>query len=88
MIFPEENGFLIFEWRCAVPLAVEPGRAAPLGVEMDAVVIVVPSHIVPVRKGCHRQWRRHLHAHSLVYDTETLLHEVICLVFASDGVVR
>ena len=29
-------------------------------VEIDAVVVRVPSHVVPVHKGCHRQWRRHL----------------------------
>ena len=64
---------LILEWCCLAPLAVVPGRAAPLGVEIDAVVVWVPSHVVPVRKGYHRQWRRHLHACSLVFDTEYLL---------------
>ena len=34
--------FLILEWSCAAPLAVVPGRAAPLGVEIDAVVVRVP----------------------------------------------
>ena len=65
---------LILEWCCVAPLAVVPGRAAPLslGVEVDAVVVRVPSHVVPVRKGCHRQWRRHLHTRSLVFDTEYL----------------
>ena len=62
--------YLILEWCCAAPLAVVPGRAAPLGVEIDAVVVRVPSHVVPVRKGYHRPWRRHLHARSLVFDTE------------------
>ena len=61
------------------PLAVVPGRAAPLGVEIDAVVVRVPSHVVPVHKGCHRQWRRHLHARSLVFDTEYLLHRLLAL---------
>ena len=42
------------------------GRAAPLGAEIDAVVVRVPSHVVPVHMGRHRQWRRHLHARSLV----------------------
>ena len=46
------------------------GRAGPLGVEIDAVVVRVLSHVVPVHMGCHRQWRRHLHARSLVLDTE------------------
>ena len=32
------------------PLAVVTGRAAPLGVQIDAVVVRVPSHVVPVRK--------------------------------------
>ena len=71
--------YLILEWCCAAPLAVMPGRAAPLGVEIDAVVVRVPSHVVPVRKGCHRQWRRHLHARSLVFDTEHLLHRLLAL---------
>ena len=31
--------YLILEWCCAAPLAVMPGRAAPLGVEIDAVVV-------------------------------------------------
>ena len=47
------------------------GRAAPLGVEIDAVVVRVPSHVVPVRKGCHRQRRRHLHALGLGADKLT-----------------
>ena len=58
--------YLILEWCCVVPLAVVPGRAAPLGVEIDAVVVRVPSHVVPVHMGHHRQWRCHLHARSLV----------------------
>ena len=70
---------LILEWCCAAPLAVMPGRAAPLGVEIDAVVVRVPSHVAAVRKGCHRQWRRHLHARSLVFDTEYLLHRLLAL---------
>ena len=40
-------------------LTVMLGRVSPLGVEVDAVVVRVPSHVIPVRKGCHRQWRRH-----------------------------
>ena len=71
--------YLILEWCCVAPLAVVLGRAAPLGVEIDAVVVRVPSHVVPVRKGCHRQWRRHLHARSLVFDTEYLLHRLLAL---------
>ena len=55
-------------------LTVMLGRVSPLGVEVDAVVVRVPSHVIPVRKGCHRQWRRHRHARSLVSDTEYLLH--------------
>ena len=60
------HSYLILEWCCAAPLAVMPGRAAPLGVEIDAVVVRVPSHVVPVHMECHSQWRRHLHAPSLV----------------------
>ena len=56
-----------------------PGRAAPLGVEIDAVVVRVPSHVVPVRKGCYRQWRRHLYARSVVFDTEYLFHRLLAL---------
>ena len=63
------NAIMILEGCCVTPLAMVPGRAALLGVEIDAVVVRVPSHVVPVRKGCHRQWRRHLHARSLVFDT-------------------
>ena len=55
-------------------LTVMLGRVSPLGVEVDAVVVRVPSHVIPVRKGCHRQWRRHRHARSLVSDTEYLLY--------------
>ena len=36
-------------------LTVMLGRVSPLGVEVDAVVVRVPSHVIPVRKGCHRQ---------------------------------
>ena len=32
---------LILEWCCLAPLAVVPGRAAPLGVEIDAIFVVV-----------------------------------------------
>ena len=74
--------FFILEGCCVAPLAVVPGRAAPLGVEIDAVVVRVPSHIacvVPVRKGCYRRWRCHLHARSLVFDTEYLLHRLLAL---------
>ena len=50
-------------------------RAAPLGVENDAVVVRAPSHVVPVQMGCHRQCRRHLHARGLILDTNKyLLH--------------
>ena len=61
------------------PLAVVLGRAAPLGVEIDAVAVRVPSHVVPVHMGRHRQWRRHLHARSLVLDAEYLLHRMLAL---------
>ena len=47
------------------------GRAAPLRVEVDAVVVRVPPHVVLRRKGCHRQRRRHLHALGLVADKLT-----------------
>ena len=60
-------------------LTVMLGRISPLGVEVDAVVVRVPSHVIPVRKGCHRQWRRHRHARSLVSDTEYLLHRLLAL---------
>ena len=49
-------------------LTVVLGRISPLGIEIDAVVVRIPSHVIPVRKGCHRQWRRHRHARSLVSD--------------------
>ena len=42
------------------PLTVMSGRIAPLGIEIDAVVVRVPLHVLPVRKECHRQRRRHL----------------------------
>ena len=51
--------YLSLEWCCLAPLAVVPGPAAPLGVEIDAVVVRVPSHVVPVRKGCHRSIELH-----------------------------
>ena len=54
-------------------------RIAPLGVDVDAVVVRVPSHVAPVRKGRHRQWRCHLQARSLVLDTEHLLHRLLAL---------
>ena len=60
-------------------LTVMLGRVSPLGVEVDAVVVRIPSHVIPVRKGCHRQWRRHRHARSLVSDTEYLLHRLLAL---------
>ena len=55
---------------------------APLGVDVDAVVVRVPSHVAPVRKGRHRQWRCHLQARSLVLDTEyySLLIPVSCFI--------
>ena len=62
-------------------LTVMLGRVSPLGVEVDAVVVRVPSHVIPVRKGCHRQWRRHRHARSLVSDTEYTCF-IACLLFA------
>ena len=36
--------YLILEWCCVAPLAVVPGRLAPLGAEIDAVIVRVPSH--------------------------------------------
>ena len=60
-------------------LTVVLGRVSPLGVEIETVVVRVPSHVIPVRKGCHRYWRRHLHARSLVSDTEYLLHRLLAL---------
>jgi len=48
------------------------GRAAPLRVGNNAVIIRVPSHVIILRKlnGCHRQRRRHLHARLLVSDPD------------------
>ena len=69
------GGDLILEGCCVAPLAVVPGRAAPLGVEIDAVVVRVPSYAIPVRKGCHLQRRRHLHARCLVFELVTALIE-------------
>ena len=41
-------------------------RAAPLGVEIDAVVVRVPSHAIPVHMGRHCQWRHmYVCVHSL-----------------------
>ena len=75
-----KNIDFFLEGCCRAALIVVFGRAAPLGVEIDAVVVRVPSHVVPVHMGCHRQWRRHLHARSLVLDAEYLLH-ITCLLF-------
>ena len=69
----------IVEGCCMEYLTVMLGRVSPLGVEVDAVVVRIPSHVIPVRKGCHRQWRRHRHARSLVSDTEYLLHRLLAL---------
>ena len=76
---PLSSGKNIVEGCCMDPLTVMPGRLSPLGIEIDAVVVRVPSHVIPVRKGCHRQWRRHRHARSLVSDTEYLLHRLLAL---------
>ena len=62
------------------PLTVMPGRIAPVGIEIDAVVVRVPSHVLPVRKGCHRQRRCHPLARNLVFDTEYLLHRLRALL--------
>ena len=71
---------LILEKCSGVALEVVVLRgAAPLEVEIDAVVVQVPSHVVPVHTRCRRQWRRHLHARSLVLDPEYLLHRVLAL---------
>ena len=43
-----------------------------LRVHVDAVVVRVPSHVILLRKGCHRQRRRHLHARCVVFDAEQL----------------
>ena len=64
-------------------LAVVIGRAAPLRVENNVVVIWVPLHVMllrGLRDGCHRQRRRHLHACLLVSDpeySEHLLHRLL-----------
>ena len=58
------NPRVILEERCRETVILVPWRAAPLGVEIDAVVVRVPAHVVLVRMGCHRQWRRQLHARS------------------------
>ena len=55
-------------------------RPLALGIEIDAVVVRVPSHVLPVRKGCHRQRRRHLQARSRVFDTKYLLHRLLALL--------
>ena len=62
------------------PLTVMPGRISPLGIEIDAVVVRVPSHVLPVRKGCQRQRRRHPQVRSLIFDTECLLHRLLALL--------
>ena len=46
----------------------------------SSVVVRVSSHVIPVRKGCHRQRRRHPQARSLVFDTEYLLHRLLALL--------
>ena len=54
---------------CGGMLAVVIGRAAPLRVENNVVVIWVPLHVMllrGLRDGCHRQRRRHLHTRLLV----------------------
>ena len=55
------------------------GRAAPLRVEDNAIIIRVPSHAILLRNGCHRQRRRHLHACLLVSDPDYLLHRLLAL---------
>ena len=65
------------------------GRTAPLRVGNNAIIIRVPSHVIILRNGCHRQRRRHLHARLLVSDPENLLHRYItCLLFAIDKLPR
>ena len=59
-------GELVLEGCSRVTLVVVLRRAALLGVEIDAVVVRVPSHVVPVRMRCHCQWRRHRDVPSLV----------------------
>ena len=60
-------------------LTVMLGRVLPLGVEVDAVVVRVPSHVIPVRKGCHRQW--HMDMELMILDscfyTETAMPRLI-----------
>ena len=52
--------YLILAGCCGGMLAVVIGRAAPLRVGNNAVVIRVPSHdVVLLRNGCHRQRLRH-----------------------------
>ena len=60
-------------------LAVVIGRAAPLRVGNNAIIIRVPSHVILLRDGCHRQRRRHHHARLLVSDPEYLLHRLLAL---------
>ena len=50
-----------------------------LRVHVNAVVVRVPSHVILLRKGCHRQRRRHLHARCVVFDAEHLLHRLLAL---------
>ena len=57
-------------------LDVVVGRAAPLWVKNNAIIIRVPSHVILQRNGCHRPRRRHLHARFLVSDPEYLLHRL------------
>ena len=59
------------------------GRAAPLRVENNAIIIRVPSHVILLRNGCQRQRQRHLHARLLVSDPEYLLHRLLALYYLS-----
>ena len=42
-------------------------------------IIRVPSHVIILRNGCHRQRWCHLHARLLVSDPEYLLHRLLAL---------
>ena len=53
---------LILEGSSRVTLVVVLRRAAPLGVEINAIVVRVPSHVVPVHMGCHHPKQTRLRA--------------------------
>ena len=55
------------------------GRVSPLGVEIDAVVVRVPSHVFPVRKGRHRGGVTFMRAASSLMPSTCF---IVCLLFA------